>query len=103
MVCFRFRGRSYKKSIKTKYRSEAEIILGGVTRTLFRVEQILLELPAGVDIITIALADRKRVELPAAPKVPNGRSEVQGFLPRTPAWPRGSRGILGRWMSFQRK
>jgi len=40
-ICFRFRGRAYKKSIKTSDRLEAEAILGGVKRTLFRLDQHL--------------------------------------------------------------
>jgi hypothetical protein len=61
-VCFRFRGRAYKKAIKTKARSEAEIILGGVTRTLFRIEQNLLELPPGAEIVTFVMSDGKETE-----------------------------------------
>ena len=44
-VCFRYRGRSFKKSLKTTNHHDAEIILGGVRRTLLRLEQNLLELP----------------------------------------------------------
>jgi hypothetical protein len=44
-VCFRFRGRSYKKSLKTAKAGDAEVILGGIKRTLLRLEQNLLDLP----------------------------------------------------------
>ena len=54
-VCFRFRGRPYKKSLKTKDRDDAEIILGGVERTLLRLEQNLLELPPGAEVLTFVL------------------------------------------------
>lgn len=59
-VCFRFHGRSYKKSLKTTDRDDAEIILGGVKRTLLRLEQNLLELPADADILTFVLSDGKK-------------------------------------------
>jgi hypothetical protein len=63
-VCFRFRGRSYKKSLTTTDRDDAEIILGGVKRTLLRLEQNLLELPAHADILTFVLSDGKQAEKP---------------------------------------
>src|SRR5690242_568002 len=63
-VCFRFRGRSYKKSLKTQSRDDAEIILGGVKRTLLRLEPNLLELPADADILTFILSDGKQAEKP---------------------------------------
>jgi integrase len=68
-VCFRFRGRAYKKSLKTKDRGEAEIILGGVERTLYRIEQNLLELPQGADVVTFVLSDGKQTAKPSEPKV----------------------------------
>ena len=67
-VCFRFRGRLYKKSLKTKDRVDADIIRGGVERTLFRLEQNLLELPPGADIMTFALSDGKQAEKPSQPQ-----------------------------------
>ena len=68
-VCFRFRGRPYKKSLKTKDRGDAEVILGGVERTLLRLEQNLLELPAGADVLTFVLSDGKQAEKPSLPQV----------------------------------
>jgi integrase len=68
-VCFRFRGRPYKKSLKTRDRGEAEVILGGVERTLLRLEQNLLELPPGADILTFVLSDGKQAEKPSRPQV----------------------------------
>jgi hypothetical protein len=68
-VCFRFRGRAYKKSLKTSDRREAETIFGGVERTLFRLEQNLLELPPGADILTFVLSDGKQAEKPTLPQL----------------------------------
>jgi integrase len=68
-VCFRFRGRMHKKSLKTKNRQDAEIILGGVERTLLRLEQNLLELPPSADILTFVLSDGKQAEKPSLPDV----------------------------------
>ena len=61
-VCFRFRGRPYKKSLKTADREDAEIILGGVKRTLLRLEQNLLDLPPEADILTFVLSDGRLAE-----------------------------------------
>jgi integrase len=68
-VCFRFRGRPYKKSLKTTKASDAQIILGGVKRTLLRLEQNLLDLPPGADILTFVLSDGKQAEIPLHPKL----------------------------------
>jgi hypothetical protein len=63
-VCFRHNGRSYKKSLRTKENSVAEGILGGVKRTLMRLEQNLLSLPPGTDVLTFVLSDGRRAEKP---------------------------------------
>jgi hypothetical protein len=65
-VCFRYRGRTYKRSLKTTNHRDAAIILGGVKRTLLRLEQNLLELPPGADILTFILSDGKQAEKPSA-------------------------------------
>ena len=67
-VCFRFGGRSYKKSLKTTSRDDAEIILGGVRRTLLRLEQNLRELPPHADILAFVLSDGKHAEKPSRPQ-----------------------------------
>jgi integrase len=67
-ICFRFRGRAHKKSIKTSDPMEANIILGGVNRTLFRLEQHLLELPPGADILAFVMSDGKPADIPAIVK-----------------------------------
>lgn len=64
-VCFRHNGRSYKKSLRTKKNSDAEAILGGVKRTLLRLEQNLLDLPPGADILTFVLSDGRQAEKPS--------------------------------------
>ncbi|HEY7425275.1 MAG TPA: hypothetical protein VH682_13670 [Gemmataceae bacterium] len=77
-VCFRFRGRSYKKSLKTTNRQDAEIILGGVMRTLLRLEQNLLELPPDADILTFVLSDGKQAEKPSLPQVISLQDLIDG-------------------------
>lgn len=79
-VCFRFRGRPHKKSIKTKDRAEAEAILGGVKRTLFRMEQNLLELPAGADVVPFVMSDGKLTETPSAPKMVRLHELIDQYL-----------------------
>jgi hypothetical protein len=68
-VCFRFRGRSYKKSLKTTKGNDAQVILGGVKRTLLRLEQNLLDLPADADILTFVMSDGKQTKKPSQPQV----------------------------------
>jgi integrase len=68
-VCFRFRGRSYKKSLKTTKAGDAQIILGGVKRTLLRLEQNLLDLPLDADILTFVLSDGKQAEKASQPQI----------------------------------
>jgi integrase len=78
-VCFRFRGRSYKKSLKTTNRQDAEIILGGVKRTLLRLEQNLLELPPDADVLTFVLSDGKQAEKPSRPQVVTLQDLIDGY------------------------
>jgi hypothetical protein len=57
-----------RKSTRTNNPSEAEIILGGVKRTLFRLDQHLLDLPPGADILTFVMSDGKQADALSPPK-----------------------------------
>lgn len=71
-IRFRFQGRAYKKSLKSIHRSEAEIVLAGVKRTLYRLENHLLEIPPGADLLTFVVSDGKQVERPVQVPAPKG-------------------------------
>src|SRR3954452_9081242 len=79
-IAFRYGGRQYKKSLKTKDRKEAETIKGGVEKTLMRLEQGLLELPSGADLLTFLLSDGKTTEKPGAPEVFTLQNLVDRYL-----------------------
>ncbi|MGE0529460.1 MAG: tyrosine-type recombinase/integrase [Bdellovibrionales bacterium] len=68
-LVFRFRGKKYSHTLKTNNRHQAEILLGGVEKTLWRLEQGLLELPLGADIVSFVLTDGKVSHKPEQAKV----------------------------------
>jgi hypothetical protein len=67
-IGFRFAGRKFKKSLKTSDRRHAEAIAGGAEKTLLRLEQGLLDLPLGADLVSFVLSDGKRAEKLKAPE-----------------------------------
>lgn len=69
-VVFRYGGKKYSYSLKTKSRREAEGLAGGVEKILLRLEQNLLRLPEGMDIVSFVKCDGKPDERPAPPKAP---------------------------------
>jgi hypothetical protein len=63
-LAFRFGGRKFKKTLKTTCLREAQAIAGGAEKTLLRLDQGLLELPEGADLLTFVLSDGQRAEKP---------------------------------------
>src|SRR5262245_17460711 len=63
-VCFRYGGRTYKKSLKTRKQREADAVLGGVERTLLQIEQQRLVVPEGADVVTFVLSDGRETRKP---------------------------------------
>ena len=57
-------------SLKTGDRREAETLAGGVEKTVMRIEQKLLKVPAAVDIVTF-VQDDGQVEEAAPPAAPS--------------------------------
>jgi integrase len=84
-VCFRFGGKRFKKSLKTGNQSEAEILAGGVEKTLLRLEQGLIELPEGADILSFVLSDGKRQEKPKATRQLTLEGFFQQYREKLPA------------------
>lgn len=65
-VVFRFGGKKYSTTLNTANRREAAGLLGGVEKTLLRLEQGLIDLPAGADICSFVLTEGRRTEKPKA-------------------------------------
>jgi integrase len=56
-IVFMYGGKRHGFSLGTGDRHEAESLIGGVEKTLMRIEQNLLKLPSGVDIVTFVKND----------------------------------------------
>ena len=74
-VVFQFQGKKYRKSLKTDKAGVAEAVVGGVKRTLMMLEQGLLHIPDGANILTFVLSGGQDVKLPATASEPEA-SEV---------------------------
>jgi integrase len=61
-VVFMYQGRRYSYSLGTGNRLDAEALRGGIEKTLMRIEQNLLKVPAGLDIVTFVKNDGQVVE-----------------------------------------
>jgi integrase len=68
-IIFRYASKQYAKSLKTTNRDDAEILAGGVDKTLFLLEQGALELPPQANVLTFVLSDGKISEKPKLPPV----------------------------------
>jgi integrase len=79
-VIFRYAGRRYTHSLKTTDPKEADALAGGLEKTLLRLEQGLLDLPEGVDLITFLLSDGQRVEKPKPPPIRSLEQLVDRYL-----------------------
>src|SRR5437870_3465400 len=64
-IIFRYAGSRYAHTLKTKDRTVAEGLKGGVERTLMLLEQHVLQVPAGSDVLAFILSNGE-VEKPAA-------------------------------------
>src|SRR5262245_14959110 len=63
-VFFRLGGQQTSIALKTKDRKDAEALLGGVEKVLFRIEQGFLEMPPGCDLRQFLLSDGKATHKP---------------------------------------
>ena len=68
-VRFRYAGRSYKRSLKTKQHREAQAIRGRIAETLWLIERGRLEVPVDADPATFILSDGKLNGKPKVRKV----------------------------------
>jgi integrase len=65
-VVFQFGGKKYRKSLKSDNAAVAEAVVGGVKRTLLMLEQGLLHIPEGADVLAFVLSGGKDVKMPHA-------------------------------------
>lgn len=63
-VVFHFGGRKYRKGLKTDKEDVAEAIVGGVKRTLMMLEQGLLQMPDGADVLSFILSGGQEAKVP---------------------------------------
>jgi hypothetical protein len=68
-LIFYHAGRRYAASLKTADRREAEAAAGSAERCLMLLQQGVLELPVGADIITFVLSGGKRDEKVTPPSI----------------------------------
>lgn len=68
-LIFYFAGQRYSGALRTAERREAEAIAGSVNRTLMLLEQGLLEVPEGADLVSFVLSSGKLAEKPKAPTI----------------------------------
>jgi hypothetical protein len=72
-VVFRHEGRRYTHTLKTQARDVADGILGGVQKTLMLLEQRVLHVPDGADVLDFVLGGGQVQNPPArAPEMPAG-------------------------------
>lgn len=84
-VVFRYAGKKYSHSLRTSNRREAEVLLGGVDKTLMRLGQGLVELPPGADIVSFVLTDGVRTHKPKAAEVVTLETLIQRYRDNLPA------------------
>ena len=70
-IAFRFQGRRYKRSLKTKSERQAVGKRSRVEETIHLVESGRLEIPASVDVCDFLMAEGKIVERPTKFREPN--------------------------------
>ena len=69
-VVFRHAGARYTHTLKTKKRDLADSILGGVQKTLMLLQQRVLHLPEGADVLEFVLSGGQVQEPPKFPAEP---------------------------------
>jgi integrase len=80
-VRFRFGGKQYKKSLKTRDRADARAALHGVEQTIHRLSTGQLHLPAGVDSGDFIISGGTlQPAAPARPPAPSTRQLVSAYL-----------------------
>ncbi len=68
-LIFYYAGKRYTASLKTTDRREADAAAGTVERCLMHLQQGVLELPEGTDLVAFALSGGRREEKPKSPQI----------------------------------
>jgi len=76
-IYFRFQGRRYKRSLKTKCEAEANARCSRLDETIRLVESGRIELPDGADLATFLLSDGKLAIKTLDEKEPNSTPPVR--------------------------
>lgn len=85
-IIFRFRGKRYKRALKTKRAGEANARLSRIDETIRLVESGRIELPTNVDIPTFLLSDGKLAGVESTPPPPQTlQSTFDRFFGSIPA------------------
>ena len=79
-VVFHYNGKRYRKCLKTQNEVAAEAVAGGVKRTLMMLEQGLLRIPAGANVVSFILSGGQEVKLPHASPIPKVEVATLGNL-----------------------
>src|SRR5205823_811540 len=82
-VVFRHDAKRYTHTLKTKDRSIADGILGGVQKTLMLLRQHVLHIPEGADVLEFVLSGGQVQELPKRPTIDHAADSP----PATPSTP----------------
>ena len=67
-IVFMFSGKRHSFSLGTNDLREAEILRGGIEKTLMRIDQNLLKLPPGIDVVAFVKNDGRIEEPPPLPQ-----------------------------------
>jgi hypothetical protein len=68
-LIFYVAGKRYTTKLKTTKEREAQAVAGAVDRTLMLLDQRVLEIPAGVDVVSFVLSGGKSAETPKPPPI----------------------------------
>ena len=79
-LIFYHHGRRYPASLKTTNEREANAIAGSVERTLQLLEQRVLEMPNGSDLVTFVLSGGKQAEKPKPPPIRTLKELHESYL-----------------------
>ena len=70
-LVFRLNGKRFTQTLKTHEKSMADVIVGGVNRTLMLLEQRVLQLPDDADVVSFVLSGGQQVKRPEVESKPD--------------------------------
>jgi integrase len=94
-IRFRYGGRSFNRSLKTRDDHEARAISGRIRETILLLERGRIEMPFDADPAEFILSDGKRLGKPAKPKIGTLADLFQVYVDEMPAGAKAEETILG--------